>query len=196
MGKSILLGVADTARKAKAGWIGGANGKARKIKAGWIGDAAGIARQFLASSVNVFATAAYERGGNGATTNDFRALKKGSGYAAVTFPADAALASCQKLTLHFYIVSGVSGFNTIALRTGTTKDGAFGVDTSISTPIPEYIPTATGWQSVDVTAALDADSGVARTEAAANGIKVFLRSRSNSTVGGVSGENCPFFTVE
>ena len=196
MGKNIRLGVADTACKVKAGWIGGADGKARKIKAGWIGDAAGIARQFLVSSVNVFATAAYERGGNGATTNDFRALKKGSGYAAVTFPANAALAECQKLTLHFYIVSGYSAFNTIALKTGTTKDGAFGVDTSIATPVPTYTPTANGWQSVDVTSALDADSGVTRAEAAANGIKVFLRSASSSTVGGVSGENCPYFTIE
>jgi hypothetical protein len=49
---------------------------------------------------------------------------------------------------------------------------------------------------VDVTAALDADNGVTRTEAAANGIKVFLRSASSSTVGGVSGENCPYFTIE
>lgn len=147
-------------------------------------------------SVTVQATAAYERGGNGATTNDFRALKKGSGYAAVTFPANAALAECQKLTLHFYIVSGYSAFNTIALKTGTTKDGAFGVDTSIATPVPTYTPTANGWQSVDVTSALDADSGVTRAEAAANGIKVFLRSASSSTVGGVSGENCPYFTIE
>ena len=196
MGQSIFLGLSDTARKVKALWIGDANGKAHKIKAAWIG-VGGIAKQFYLSIVKIFAISAYERGGSGSTTGDIKALKKGSGYAAIGFPANDAFADCQKLTLHFYVVSNNSNFNTISVRDGATKDGAFSVDASIATPIPEYEPTDIGWQSVDVTIALDAASGgVTRDVAAANGVKVFMRSRGNTVVGGIGGEYCPYLTIE
>lgn len=197
MGKSILLGVSETARKGKAAWIE-VDGVARKWKAAWIG-VDGIAKQFFISAlpiVTVNAISAYERGGNGSVTGDFRALKKGTGYAAVGFPADAAFADCQKVTLHFYVVSNSSTFDTIALRDGTTKDGAYSASTSIGTPIADFTPTGTGWQSVDVTAALDADNGVTRAIAATNGVKIFLRSAGNTTIGGIGGEYCPYLTIE
>lgn len=196
MGNGIFSRVSNAPIKTQSAWLKDISGKACKLKAAWIVDAGHVARQFFVSLIKVFAISAYERGGNGSVTGDFRALKKGTGYAAVGFPADAAFADCQKLTLHFYIVSNSSTFDTIALRDGTTKDGAYSASTSIGTPIAAFTPTGTGWQSVDVTSALDADNGATREAATANGVKIFLRSASNTTIGGISGENCPYLTIE
>ena len=195
MGKNILLGVSETAHKGKAAWIG-VNGVARKWKAAWIGDANNLARQFFVSVIKAMATAAFERGGDGATTDDLHAYKSGSGYAVLSWPANAAFENCQKLTLHFYVVSNSSTFGTIALRSGTVKNDAYGKSASISSPIPDFTPTGTGWQSVDITGGLDASGGVERTVIAENGLKIFLRSNGNTVIGGIGGENCPYVTID
>lgn len=196
LGSGIFSKVSNAPIKTQSAWLKDINGKACKLKAAWIIDANHIARQFFVSVIKAMAIAAFERGGAGSTTNDLIAYKSGSGYAVYTFPANDAFTSCQKLTLHFYIVSGYSTFGTIALRDGTTRDDAYGKNTGIASPVPDYVPTGNGWQSVDVTAALDADGGVTRAIAAENGIKVFMRSYNNSVIGGIGGAYCPYLTLD
>lgn len=197
MGKNFLLGVADTAHKVKAGWIGGADGKAHKIKAAWVG-VNGLARQFLASVAKAFATAAYSRAAGDKTSAETLGIKaKDSDNIVLTFPADSAYLTCEKLTLHINSQTSSRTLKTIALRRGSTTSSSISVSAGIATTVPTYTISETGWQTIDVTAGFTDDGGVTRELAATEGIKIWLRTSSGTcTIYGVNSTECPYLLAE
>lgn len=198
MGKSIFFGVSDAARQVKAAWIG-VDGKARKIKAGWIGDVNGLARQFFASVAKVLATAAYSRSAGTLTNAETLGVKaQDTDNIVLTFPANDAFLTCEKLTLHINSKTSSRTLKTIALRKGSIASSSMSVSAGIATTVPTYTISSTGWQAIDVTAGFtDGGGGVTRELAATEGIKIWLRTSSGTcTIYGVNSTECPYLLAE
>ncbi len=196
MGKSIFFGVSDTAHHGKAAWIG-VDGVAHKVKAVWMG-VNGVARLCYQSLIKLFATAAYSRAAGDKTSAATLSIKaKDSDNIVLTFPADSAYLTCEKLTLHINSQTSSRTLKTIALRRGSTTSSSISVSAGIATTVPAYTISSAGWQAIDVTAGFTDDGGVTRELAAAEGIKIWLRTSSGTcTISGVNSDECPYLTLD
>lgn len=190
-GNGAWIGVDGIARKMKSMYVG-VDGIARKVKAAWIG-VNGVARLFYQAQTKLLASTGYYRisGEGSEISTEITVRSPSAGYAALVFPASTAFSSFSKATMYIYVTSN-PGKLTMATLSGASNWLSYNAGLANTF---EYTPSATGWQAIDITSALNTLIS-SNTTIPSNGLKVYFRGYGNCRIAGTSTTECAYIILE